>query len=126
MPLLCPRDRSSMESEAVGRVVIDRCGRCGGIWLDAGELESLVKDGPGGALWADIGPAVQSRTRAQLGALLCPRDGRELQAVEHDQQKHVEVDRCARCRGMFLDVGELADLSEFTLRERVAAVLTQR
>jgi Zn-finger nucleic acid-binding protein len=29
-------------------VVIDRCDTCGGVWLDAGELELLTKHNEGG------------------------------------------------------------------------------
>ena len=42
-PRSCPVDGSHMNKQTVHNVVIDRCPTCGGIWLDAGELE-LVKD----------------------------------------------------------------------------------
>jgi len=39
----CPRcDGTLSESEFEG-VMIDTCERCGGIWLDSGELERLLK-----------------------------------------------------------------------------------
>ena len=39
----CPIDGSTLFKEIVLNVVIDHCPRCGGIWLDAGELRLLVE-----------------------------------------------------------------------------------
>jgi len=42
-PRLSPITGKPMEQVALGSVVIDRCPDCGGIWLDAGELEELIE-----------------------------------------------------------------------------------
>lgn len=43
----CPRCEAASLVEVVRRdVAIDRCRRCGGVWLDPGELERLVADRP--------------------------------------------------------------------------------
>ena len=39
----CPVDSASTKKDVVHNVIIDRCGKCGGIWLDGGELEVLKK-----------------------------------------------------------------------------------
>jgi len=39
----CPVDGSTLSKEIVLNVVIDHCPRCGGVWLDAGELRLLVE-----------------------------------------------------------------------------------
>lgn len=39
--LPCPVDGSGMRALRSAGVEIDLCGRCGGVWLDAGELERL-------------------------------------------------------------------------------------
>ena len=41
-PVCCPRHNRPMRRFLVAGIEVDRCGICGGIWLDAGELESLV------------------------------------------------------------------------------------
>lgn len=38
----CPKCGNDLVEESVGEVVIDRCGSCGGIFLDRGELEQLL------------------------------------------------------------------------------------
>ena len=54
--LQCPRCDGKLVEVTVEDVKIDRCNSCAGIWLDAGELESLTKrEGSGGwfsRLWS--------------------------------------------------------------------------
>lgn len=45
--LRCPRCGGEMEQYDRTHVIIDQCGRCGGIFLDRGELERLIQ-GEGG------------------------------------------------------------------------------
>lgn len=40
--LRCPRDGGEMVTVTLENVQIDRCTQCGGMWLDAGELEQLT------------------------------------------------------------------------------------
>ena len=39
----CPKCGGDLAEQDMGGVKIDRCTECGGVWLDAGELE-LVRD----------------------------------------------------------------------------------
>ena len=41
--LLCPRCMEEMKKIVKKDVVIDICKKCGGMWVDAGELEKLAK-----------------------------------------------------------------------------------
>lgn len=41
---LCPVDASPMKKEIAHMVVIDKCSKCNGVWLDAGELDKLTGD----------------------------------------------------------------------------------
>ena len=41
--LLCPRCKKDMEKLIKKDVVIDVCKKCGGMWVDAGEIEKLAK-----------------------------------------------------------------------------------
>jgi uncharacterized protein len=40
--LTCPKCGSEMRSYERNRVLVDQCGGCGGLFLDRGELETLV------------------------------------------------------------------------------------
>jgi hypothetical protein len=39
----CPRCDGKLAETKVDDVSIDRCDKCGGVWLDSGELEQLTK-----------------------------------------------------------------------------------
>lgn len=39
----CPRCDGSLLESKVEEVTIDQCDKCGGIWLDSGELEQLTR-----------------------------------------------------------------------------------
>jgi uncharacterized protein len=39
----CPRCDGSLKETTIEKVVIDMCDKCGGVWLDSGELEQLTK-----------------------------------------------------------------------------------
>ena len=52
--MVCPRCGGSLKESRVENVSIDTCEKCGGVWLDSGELEQLTrKEGGGwlGRLW---------------------------------------------------------------------------
>jgi len=38
---LCPADGEKMAKEIAHMLVIDRCPKCQGVWLDGGELERI-------------------------------------------------------------------------------------
>ena len=39
----CPADGTELELHPVSNVAVDRCPTCGGVWLDAGELDLVTK-----------------------------------------------------------------------------------
>ena len=39
----CPIDSNVMKKEVIHNVIIDRCKKCGGIWLDGDELKVIKK-----------------------------------------------------------------------------------
>ena len=49
---LCPVDGEKMSKEVAHMLVIDRCGKCGGVWLDGGELDRIKGGVEGEALMA--------------------------------------------------------------------------
>jgi Zn-finger nucleic acid-binding protein len=51
----CPKCPGELESYAFQGFILDRCHNCGGIWMDRGELEGIIRKvtrGPLGA-WID-------------------------------------------------------------------------
>jgi hypothetical protein len=46
----CPRCDGSLKESKFEDVMIDTCDKCGGVWLDSGELEQLTSKEAGGWL----------------------------------------------------------------------------
>ncbi|MCC6676173.1 MAG: zf-TFIIB domain-containing protein [Phycisphaerales bacterium] len=115
-PIDCPKCRAPMKHIRVGEVLVDRCYACAGLWLDALEKEKLLGDRKAAA--AADHPAGPKST-ASRGAYKCPRDHSTLIEMSDIRQSHVRFESCTVCGGVFLDAGELKDLSERTLRERL-------
>ena len=44
----CPRCDGTLKESKFEEVLIDTCDKCGGVWLDSGELEQLNKKDTGG------------------------------------------------------------------------------
>ena len=44
----CPRCDGTLAESKFEEVMIDTCDKCGGVWLDSGELEQLTKKDKGG------------------------------------------------------------------------------
>lgn len=82
----------------VGKVELDRCSFCNGLWFDGGELEQVLGKKLIGAL-VDSTPT--SRRCAQCAV---PMRSAELGGLQ------VEV--CTTCKGVFLDDGELVRLND--------------
>ena len=41
--MACPRCDGSLKESTFEEITIDTCEKCGGVWLDSGELEQLIR-----------------------------------------------------------------------------------
>ena len=46
--MTCPRCGGALKEGKFEEVTIDTCEKCGGVWLDSGELEQITKKDQGG------------------------------------------------------------------------------
>lgn len=121
-PIHCPHDQVAMERLKIGENFIDRCPTCGGIWLDRHEIARIIDRTPSGST-LDAGPVRGARRRHSIDRPHCPRDRSPLIEMIDKNRPHVVVDACTVCGGVYLDAGELKDLSVYTLGERLRHVL---
>jgi Zn-finger nucleic acid-binding protein len=101
-------------------VEIDRCGTCGGVFLDYGELEKIQSTGNDAVRtrWDDVKDAVTRRAyerarRKERPPINCPSCGDEMFEREWGYGSLVFVEVCIGCRGIWLDIDELEQLEEF-------------
>ncbi len=133
--MLCPRCKeplhATLEQTPSGRVEIDRCAACHGVWFDAGELAMLAQLGNSEAF------ALQSPLLAGDDASVpCPRHP-ELRMLERqllptkarivplggDDSGPLTIDQCPTCHGLWFDGGELDQLAKSLRDSRLAPFL---
>ena len=82
---------------------IDRCGECGGIWLDPGELLLFARDPK---------PVITSLDLAlknpRPGKRLSPKTGEPMQVIVYPGGQI--LDYCPKTQGLWIDFGELKEL----------------
>jgi uncharacterized protein len=106
--MLCPVCAEDMFVLEFDQVELDYCTRCGGVWLDSGELELLGVRA--GALQKDLLCALETHTgehEPAMGRRPCPVCRRAMAEVDSCGDTEIMVDRCARRHGLWFDEGEL-------------------
>ena len=108
----CPRHDRPMRRFMVAGIEVDRCGICGGIWLDKGELEALVESDKQTRAAARLLDRSDDADEASDHAPVCPRDGTPLVPMRTAVKPFVECDACTACGGVYLDAGELSAMTD--------------
>jgi len=104
----CPVCENAMITLELADVEIDHCTVCGGIWLDAGELEMLLDD--------------RKRAKYLLDSFnidkFCKEEHRKCPICFKKMQKIVVgtstpvllIDKCSKNHGLWFDQGELKEI----------------
>jgi Zn-finger nucleic acid-binding protein len=106
MHLCCLKCTSVLDKTRIDEIEVDNCPACGGLWLDHGEIERLSRkmaselDRLRRVLGGRSGPpGVPSDVQGS-----CPACQGEVKEVALG---NIRIDFCTRCRGLFLDRGEI-------------------
>ena len=107
MRRICPRDGDPLVAQRipVGRrkVEVDACTKCHGLFLDVGEIAQLTGNrGLNRYLTTYLGIDTDSK-------LVCPSCGG---LMDTEDCSGVIVDVCVKCKGVWLDPGELQSLQQ--------------
>lgn len=106
----CPKCRCPMEPVKFQDVELDRCTHCKGLWFDAGEHEALKK--LAGSEKVDVGRAAVGRKYDKIQTATCPRCNVEMRSIPAPHQRHITLDSCPTCGGVFMDAGEFKDFKD--------------
>jgi len=100
---VCPRCNGIMETKPVGETSVEVCPKCEGSFFDLGDLFSALGSTADPSYWDREGVAGLLRDAGTK----CPRCHGALlqQDLHHHSGKHVEIERCGKCAGLFLDKG---------------------
>ena len=103
----CPKCRSPMTAVTSHGIELDRCTQCEGLWFDAQEARKL-KDLPGSGA-VDVGHANIGKHYDEIREVDCPRCGVRMENIADPHQKHIILEHCPQCDGLFMDAGEFRD-----------------
>lgn len=82
---------------------IDVCEKCGGLWLDKGELNKIAHP-----IQGDVEFCSHEHEAPQSSELECPScHGKKLLKAKFIEFSDINLDHCAECDGIWLDKGEL-------------------
>jgi len=102
---MCPVCREPLLGFEFEGVEIDRCPGCGGIWLDAGELEMITERA--GVPPGELGEALARSAGGTRTRRRCPRCPRRLREIRIGKNGSVAIDRCPWGQGLWFDAGEV-------------------
>ncbi len=104
----CPVCKNAMIALELAEVEVDYCTDCGGIWLDAGELELLLGNSE---------RAEQLLNSFKINTLIsekrrkCPICLKKMQKSTVDiSPPALNLDKCSKGDGLWFDKGELQDI----------------
>lgn len=100
-------------------IVLDQCGRCGGIWCDKWELFPVEPEEA-----KRIDPVDRALLQAPLPLpdkqLYCPRCADRLQHFNDPLlPADIQFQRCRRCEGIWLNRGQFSRYKDFQVKTRV-------
>ncbi len=121
----CPFCKNPMIILELDEVETDYCAECGGIWLDAGELE-LLFDSP-----QQANQLIASFRQAETDEKVhhCPICLKKMQkVVVAEENEPVIIDRCPKGHGLWFERGELAQvlaLGNFDKEKKIVKLLSE-
>ncbi len=98
--MLCPACAIPLVTAELDGVELDYCSTDGGVWLDEGEIEALLKSTV----------AVLKGAAGRPGKRRCPRCRDRLHVLR--PAAGLELDLCPRGDGVWFDAGEVAGLAD--------------
>ena len=105
----CPRCKLPFVRDTYEGVEVDICRECWGVWLDTGELETILRShefqlSPEEKKLALAGRS--ARINAPHTPVACPRCSVRMERLFLDPDVYLVIDRCPR-HGIWLDTGEI-------------------
>ncbi|MHC4114871.1 MAG: zf-TFIIB domain-containing protein [Planctomycetota bacterium] len=121
----CPVCKKAMITFELEQVEVDNCTSCGGIWLDAGELEILLGDSAEAkGLLASFKVDKKCREKKRK----CPICLKNMEKIlTGPSESALLLDKCPKGDGLWFDKGELKDVlkgGSFDKENKIVNILT--
>ena len=105
----CPRTGEPLSKLQLGKLEVDVCPTCAGVWFDHFELNKVdeLHELQGEVLVNYLSEQAHRILNTDV-RLKCPRDTDVVMMRRYFSPKgHIEIDECPACGGIWLDAGEL-------------------
>ena len=117
----CPACKTPMIVLELEEIEIDHCITCGGIWLDAGELELLLDDlNEKNNLISSF--QIDNNTKEK--SRICPICLKAMAKVRYGADKMVLIDKCRSNDGLWFDKNELQEAIKISGLDKNNKILT--
>ncbi|MHC4635340.1 MAG: zf-TFIIB domain-containing protein [Planctomycetota bacterium] len=121
----CPVCKKAMITFELEQVEVDHCTSCGGIWLDAGELEILLGDS---AEAKKLLASFKVDNKCREKKRKCPICLKKMEKILAGlAESALLLDRCPKGDGLWFDKGELKDVlrgGSFDKENKIVNILT--
>ena len=104
----CPVCKNAMITLELQKVEIDHCTDCGGIWLDAGELELLLGKPENAKQLLNSFKIGYTSTEKTRKCPICLKKMRKI--IVGSSKPVILIDKCRKGDGLWFDKGELQDI----------------
>ncbi len=121
----CPVCKNAMITLELEDVEIDNCLDCGGIWLDAGELELLLGDKQHAEQLLNSFKVDSDCAEKPRKCPICRKKMRKI--IVGLTESALLIDKCAKGHGLWFDQGELQDVlkaGSFDKENKIVNILT--
>ena len=118
--MICPICENPLVILELDQIEIDHCLNCGGIWLDAGELELLLVTDKERERFIKLLIEAESVNEKKYP---CPICNKKMGKVFVGEEKKILIDKCKRNHGLWLDKGELEAVIELSSQNREGKII---
>jgi Zn-finger nucleic acid-binding protein len=120
--MLCPKDNVVCNTEQLQDVEVDVCPKCHGVWLDYGEVRKLVHHFSI-PRYSNVDELINQWEVVESSSthpkdfwiedrLTCPNEGTKMKK-HYFAGSLIGVDQCQKCKGFWLDGGELQAVAKY-------------
>ena len=103
----CPVCKLPMLVLEVEQVEVDHCTKCGGVWLDAEEMDLLLDGSEGREEIRRRATRVDDSTEEKRRCPICSKKMEKARITRAGKDNQILIDRCEKHHGTWLDGGEL-------------------
>lgn len=112
----CPSCQNELTAQNISTVTLNACTHgCGGIWFDQFEFKKFdepTEPNPVDSIRLNLPTQAVKKSQDPLRCPRCPDPRIRLHRHFSSPKRQVTIDECPQCAGVWLDVGELAQIRD--------------